>query len=68
MIESHAECVKISSVLGFDLSYKLLRSDTFSIGAQHNRGAVGVICANVMTLVSTHFLKPHPNIGLDVFN
>jgi hypothetical protein len=37
-------------------------------GAQHDRRAVGIIGADIVTLVSAHLLEARPNIGLDVLH
>ena len=51
-----------------DALNELLGRDTFFFRTQHNRCAVCVIRANVMTGMPAHFLEAHPNVGLDVFH
>ena len=36
-------------------------------GAQHDRGAVGIISAHVVAFVAAQFLEADPDIGLDIF-
>ena len=45
-----------------------VRRDAFFFGAQHDRGAMGIVGANIIGFVSAHFLEAHPNVGLDIFN
>gem|GEM_PF-6141060 len=40
----------------------------FSAGTDHDRGAVCVVGANVQTTIASQFLKPYPNVGLQVFH
>ena len=51
-----------------NISNEFFRGDAFFFSAQHDRGAMCVISANVMHLVTTHSLKANPNIGLYVFH
>ena len=44
-----------------------LRRDAFLLRTQHDRGAVRVVRAHVVNLVSRHAHRPHPDVGLDVF-
>ena len=37
-------------------------------GADHYRCAVGVVCAEIEALIAGHFLEPHPDIGLEIFD
>src|SRR5690554_2939572 len=37
------------------------------LGAQHDRGAVGIVGAYIVALVANALLEAHPDIGLDVF-
>jgi len=40
----------------------------FLTGANHDGGSVGIISTNVDAAVATQFLKPDPNVSLDVFH
>jgi hypothetical protein len=49
-------------------------SDEFGFGnslfprTDHNSGAMRIVTTDINTTVSAQFLKPNPNIGLDVFH
>ena len=47
---------------------EFFRGDAFFFSAQHDGGAMCVISANIVNLMTTHSLKAHPNIGLYVFH
>ena len=47
---------------------ELLGRDALLLGAQHDRGAVGVVGAHVVDAVALHLLEPHPYVGLDVLD
>jgi hypothetical protein len=68
MIESHAKLVKIGTVLGFYIGNQLFRGNTFPISSEHDRGAVGVVSANIVALMATHLLEAYPDIGLNIFD
>ena len=68
MVEGYAEFVEVGSMLMFDLGDQLFRSDAFAVGAQHDGRAVSVVGADIIALVTAHFLKSHPDVGLDIFD
>jgi hypothetical protein len=43
-------------------------SASLGAGADHDRGAVRVVGADVGALVAAELLKPHEDVGLDVFD
>jgi hypothetical protein len=43
-------------------------ASAFLSGADHDRGAVGVVGTDVNSAVPAEFLKPHPDVGLHVFH
>ena len=68
IVEADVKAGKVALMLAADARDQLFRSDAFFLGAQHDGGAVGVIGAHVIALVPLHFLKAHPDVGLDVFH
>jgi hypothetical protein len=42
--------------------------DALGLGAQHDRGAVGVVGADEVDLVSLQALEAHPDVGLHVLH
>ena len=55
-------------MLAMDTGDQFLRGDAFLLRPQHDGCAVGIVGADVMALMPAHFLKAHPDIGLDVFD
>ena len=51
-----------------DLADKLLRGNAFPVGLEHDRRAVRVVRANIITGVAALFLEAYPDVGLDVFD
>ena len=68
IIKSNAEFGKISQMFFTYLGYELLRTDAFPVGFQHDRCAVGIIRAHVITCVAALFLEAHPDIRLNIFD
>ena len=63
------EAGKVAQMLAMGFVDELLGRDALFLRAQHDGCAVGVIGADIMTLrVRLHFVKAHPNVGLDVFH
>ena len=50
------------------LGYHVFRRETLFLRGQHHGRAVGVVGAAIIALVAAHFLKAHPDVGLDVFD
>lgn len=68
IVEGNAEFGEVGQMLPANLGDQFLRRDAFAVGFQHDRRAVRVVRANVITLIAALFLKTHPDIGLNVFN
>ena len=68
VVEADREAGKVLGVLGPDLGDQFLGIDAFGARAQHDRGAVGVVGADVVALVATHLLEAAPDVGLNVFD
>ena len=47
---------------------QLLGADALLLGPQHDRGAMGVVGADVVHLVAAQSLEAHPDVGLDVLD
>ena len=56
----------ISFVLGLDPLDQCLGGDAFGLGAQHDRGAMGVIGPDPLALIAGQALIAHPDIALNV--
>ncbi len=65
--EADAEIAQVSGMFFPHALDQRFRRDAFFLRAQHDRGAVRVVCADVMAFVATKLLKPHPDVGLDGF-
>ena len=48
-------------------SDELLLRNALLLGADHDGGAVSVVGTDVNAAMTAHFLKPHPNICLQIF-
>ena len=68
IIETQQEIPKILLMLGFHTLNQLLRTDTFLLGAQHDRCAVGVVRPGPGAIMAAQPLETHPDISLNVFN
>ena len=68
VVEVDQEAVEVGLVFLPHPGDELLRRDAFLVGAQHDRGAVGVVGADVVDLVAPQLLEPHPDVGLDVLD
>ena len=66
VIKSHAKAGEIFLMILRNTLNQGFGRDAFLLSPQHNGSAVGVVGANVVALLSTTFLKTHPNVGLDV--
>lgn len=63
--------LKISKILGVvfpDRIDKGFRSDAPFFGLDHDGRAMGIVCTDVMALMTAHFLKAGPKIGLQVLD
>ena len=45
----------------------LLGANTFFICLKHDGSSMGIVGGNIVTFVTAHALKAHPDIGLGVF-
>ena len=68
MIEGDVEAFKILRAFGGDAADQLPGRDAFALGLEHDGRAMRVVGADEMHLVALHALKPHPDVGLDVFH
>ena len=68
IIKFDMETPKIPVMLAMDTGDQFLRGDAFLLRPQHDGCAVSVVGADIMALMPAHFLKAHPDIGLDVFD
>ena len=68
VVKADMKTVEIGAVLGVHTVDHLFRGDAGLLGRQHDRRAVRVVGADVMAGIAAHFLHPHPDVGLDVFD
>ncbi len=68
VVEFDQEAGEIARVLVEHPRDQLLRGNSFLLGTQHDRRAVGVVGADVVHLVPAQALEAHPDIGLDVLD
>jgi hypothetical protein len=59
---------EILGVISITFANELFRGDALLAGFDHDRGAMGVIGADEGAIVSAHFLKAIPEVGLQVFD
>ena len=55
-------------MFGIDPLDQAFRRFARFLGLEHDRCAMGVIRADVVTFMAAHFLKAHPDVGLDVLH
>ena len=67
VIKADVEAAEIFLMLIADPVNQLFGRDAFALGPEHNGRAVGIVGANVVTVLATHFLVTHPDIRLNVF-
>jgi len=68
VVEFDQEAGEIGAVFLPDSFDELFWADAVLFGPQHDRGAVRVVGAEVITFVAARFLKADPNVGLNVFH
>jgi hypothetical protein len=68
VIERNMKTLQIFRTICGDALDELLGCDAFCFGLEHDRRAVRVVSADEMHAMTRHALKPHPDIGLDVFH
>jgi hypothetical protein len=64
IVEFDKEVVEVCFVLFMHAINKLFGLDIFGPRANHNRGAVSIVGAEVETLIAAQFLEADPDIGL----
>ena len=68
VVEADLEAGEVGLVLPGHARDQLLRRDAVLPGAQHDGRAVGIVGADVDTVVAAQLLEAHPDIGLDVLH
>ena len=68
VVESDVEACEIPFVFFLNTRNQGFRRNAFLFSPQHNRGSVGVVGTDVVTLMPSHLLETGPNIGLDIFD
>jgi hypothetical protein len=68
MILLDPERFEISDMRGLHLVEKGFGLATFLLCAKHGRSAVGVIAADVKTIMATELLEAHPVVGLEILD
>ena len=68
IIEVDAESREVGAMFSTDTCDQLLWCKPFLLGFEHDRRAMGVIRTHIVAFMPTEFLKPHPDIGLDVLD
>ena len=62
------EPIQIRPAARRDVGHKLLRRDAGFLGGNHDGRAMCVVGTDKVDRVALHALKPHPDVGLDVFH
>ena len=68
IVEDDVEAREILSVRLLHLGDQFLLATAFLPGTNHDRGAVGIIGAQVDALMSAQLLEADPDVRLDVFD
>jgi len=68
VVEADVEAFEVRAMFGIDPLDQSFRRFARFLGLEHDRGAMGVVRTDVVTFMATHFLKTHPDIGLDVLH
>ncbi len=68
VVKRDLKTIQILLATGCNVGYKLLRRDAGFFSRNHDGCAVRVVCADKIHVMALHALKPHPNVGLDVFH
>jgi hypothetical protein len=68
IVELDIESIEVRLVFFVHAFDKLFRHDTGGARANHDRSAVGVVCAEVKALIAACFMESHPYIGLKIFD
>ena len=67
VVETNQEAGAVALVLLPDVVDLLLRGNAEFLRREHDRGAVGVVSADVGAIVAARFLEAHPYVGLHLF-
>lgn len=51
-----------------DFGDEFFGGDVSLLGAEHDRGPVGIIAADIEARMALKLLKAHPDVGLDMFH
>jgi hypothetical protein len=65
-VEIDEEVFEVALMFDAHAVDELFRRDAGLLGAEHDRGAMRVVGANVMHRMALHALETHPDVGLDV--
>jgi hypothetical protein len=68
MVEADAEAREVALVALGHAGDQVLGCHALGLGAQHDRGAVGVVGADEIHLVPLQPLEAHPDVGLHVLH
>ena len=68
IIEADGKIFKISLMLFTGVTDQLFRRNAFCLSTQHNWRAVGIIRADIVALMTLHFLKTYPYVSLNIFD
>ena len=67
IIEFDKKVVKVCFVFSAHIINELFSADALLLGFKHNGSAMGVVGANIETMMATGILKAHPDVGLNRF-
>ena len=68
VIELNLEAVEVFHMGGVHRGDESFFLNAFGTGTEHDRGSVSIVGTDVDTVISTQFLKPCPDVGLDVLD
>ena len=68
VVKTDVKPIQIRLAARRDVGHELLRRDAGFLGGNHDGRAVCVVGADKIHRVALHALKPHPDVGLDVFH
>ncbi len=64
-VQADAEGLIVGLVLALHGRDQLFGGEALTLGAEHDRRAVGIVGADVVALVAAHLLQPDPDVRLD---
>ena len=68
VVIADAETAEVGQMFFAHAGNHVFRRDALLLRGQHHGRTVGVVGAAIIALVAAHFLKAHPDVGLDVFD